>query len=122
MREPVKQCAGEPLRAEDLGPFLEGQIGGHHEAVVLIGPTDNLEEQLGSRLGERNVSQFIDDQQMESLEVFVHSLKPSFFSTFHELSDQVGGRVESNGSALGACRKCQGTGQVSFAGSRVSDE
>ncbi len=59
MREPIEQCAGEPLGAEDLGPFLEGQIGGHHEAVMFIGPTDNLEEQLGSCLGERNVSQFV---------------------------------------------------------------
>ncbi len=42
--EPVKQCAGEPLGAEDLGPFLEGQIGGHHEAMVFIGPTDDLKE------------------------------------------------------------------------------
>ena len=122
MGKPIKQGAGEPLRTKDLRPFLERQVSGHHQAMMLIGPADNLEEQLGSRLGERNVSQFIDDQEMESLELFVHSLKPSFFSTFHELSDQVGGCVESDGSALGACRKRQGTGQVSFASSGVPDE
>ena len=69
MSESVKQCAGEPLGAKDLRLFLEGQIGGHHEAVVFIGPADDLKEQFGPGLGERNVSQFIDDQQMESLEL-----------------------------------------------------
>ncbi len=44
MSEPVKQCAGESLGAEDLSPFLEGQIGGYHEAVVFIGPADDLKE------------------------------------------------------------------------------
>ena len=36
---------------------------------MLIGPADDLKEQFGPGLGERNVSQFIDDQQMESLEL-----------------------------------------------------
>ena len=29
MGEPVEQGAGEAFGAEDLGPFLEGQIAGH---------------------------------------------------------------------------------------------
>jgi len=54
--EPVKQCAGEPLRAKDFGPFLEGQVSGHHKAMMLIGPADDLEEQFGAGLGEGNIS------------------------------------------------------------------
>jgi hypothetical protein len=30
MGEAVERGTGEPLRAENLGPFLEGQIAGHH--------------------------------------------------------------------------------------------
>ena len=101
MSEPVKQCTGEPLGAKDLGPFLESQVGGHHEAVMLIGPADDLEEQFGPGLGERNVSQFIDDQEMESLELFVQSLKSFFLTAFHELGNKVCGCVEANVSALG---------------------
>ncbi len=44
MSEPVQEGPGESLGAKDLGPFLEGQVGGHHEAVMLIGPADNLKE------------------------------------------------------------------------------
>ncbi len=47
MSEPVQQGAGEPLGAKNFRPFLEGQAGGHHEAVMLIGPADNLKEQFG---------------------------------------------------------------------------
>ena len=28
MGQPVEQCAGEALGAEDFGPFIEGQIAG----------------------------------------------------------------------------------------------
>ena len=105
MSEPFKQCACEPLGAKDLGPFLESQVGGHHKAVMLVGPTDDLEEQFRARPGERDISQFIDDQEMESLELFVQSLKPSFLPALHELSNQVGGGAEADSSSLGARRK-----------------
>ena len=42
--EPIQQRPGEPFGAKDLGPFLEGQVRGQHEAVMLIGPADDLEE------------------------------------------------------------------------------
>ena len=31
--EPVQQCSGEPLRAEDLGPFVDGQVGGDQDGA-----------------------------------------------------------------------------------------
>ena len=101
MSESVKQRTGEPLGSKDLGPFLKGQVCGDHEAMMLIGPTDDFKEQFSSGLGERDISQFIDDQQMESLELFMHSLKSFLLPALHELSDQVGGGIEANGSTLG---------------------
>ena len=59
---------------------------------------------------------------MGSLELFVELLKPLLFPAFHELSDQVGGGVEANSSSLGTRRKRQGTDEVSFTRSGVSDE
>ncbi len=52
---------------------------------MLIGPADDLEEQLGSSLGKGNISQFINRQEVESLELFVQALKPFFFPALHEL-------------------------------------
>jgi hypothetical protein len=49
-------------------------------------------------------------------------LKPSFFPALYQLGNQVHSRIEANASALGASGEGQGTDQVGFAGSRVSDE
>ncbi len=101
MSEPIKECTGEPFGTEDLSPFLKSQVRGDHEAMMLIGPTNEFKEQFSSGLGEGNVSQFIDDQQVESLKLFVHSLESFFLPALHELSDQVGGGIEANGPTLG---------------------
>ncbi len=122
MSEPVQKGVGESLGAKDLGPFLEGQVRGQHEAVMFIGPADDLEEQFGARPGEGNISQFINHQQMEPLELFVQALKPLFFPALHELSDKVRGGVEANVSTLGTSGKRQGANQMRFAGPRVPDE
>ena len=122
MSEPVQQRTGESLGAKDLGPFLKGQVSGHHEAVMLIGPADNLKEQFGSGLGEGNISEFINDQEMEPLELFEDSLESFFLPALYELSHKVGGGIEANTSALGTSGKGQGTDQMSFSGSRVSDQ
>ena len=122
MSESVKEGPGEPLRAKDLRPFLEGQICSHHKTVMFIGLADDFEEQLRPRLGEGNVSQLIDYQQMEPLELFVQSLQPFFLPALHELSHQIGGGMETNVSALGTSGKGQGANQMRLAGSRVSDQ
>ena len=60
--EPVQQRAGEPLRAEDLGPFVEGQIGGHHDGAPLVALAEDLEEQFRPGPGQWDEAQFVDDQ------------------------------------------------------------
>jgi hypothetical protein len=37
MSEPIKQGTGEPFGAKNFYPFLEGQMGSHHKAVVIKG-------------------------------------------------------------------------------------
>jgi len=64
MGEAVQQGAGEALGAKDLGPFLKGQVGGNHEAVVLVSPADHIKEQFSPCLREWDVSQFIQYQQV----------------------------------------------------------
>ena len=61
--EPVEQGSGQPFRAEDLGPFLEGQVAGHQRRAAFVALAEDLEEQLGAGLGQRHEAQFIDDQQ-----------------------------------------------------------
>ena len=44
--ETVQECAGEPFRAEDIGPLIEGQVGSHNGGPALIALAEDIEEQL----------------------------------------------------------------------------
>jgi hypothetical protein len=78
--EPVKQRTGESLGAKDLDLFFEGQVGGQYEAVMLIGPADDLEEQFGSCLAGGDTSQFINHRQKAGIWFFpASSKKVQFF-------------------------------------------
>jgi len=68
---------------------------------MFIGLAYDVEKQFGSSLREGDVSQFIDDQQIESLELFLETLQFSLLAALHELSDKIGGCVEVHFSALG---------------------
>ena len=61
--EPVQQCPGEPFRAEDLGPLVEGQIGGDHDVAPLVALAEHIEEQFRAGPGKWNEAQLVDDQQ-----------------------------------------------------------
>ena len=46
----VEQSAGQPLRSEGLGPFVERQVAGDERGAALVALRDHLEEQLGAGL------------------------------------------------------------------------
>ena len=62
----VQQCPGQPLRAEDLGPFVERQVGGHHDGGLLVALAEELEEQFRAGPGKWDKAQFVDDQQVQA--------------------------------------------------------
>ena len=51
MGETIQQGSGEPFRAEDLGPLVEGRIGGDQDGAPLVALAEDLEEQFGPRCG-----------------------------------------------------------------------
>ena len=69
VREAVEGGSREPLAAEDLGPLLEGQVRGHDQALAFIGRAQDVEEQFGPRLPGRHVAEFVEDQEVELLEL-----------------------------------------------------
>ncbi len=44
--EAVEEGSGETLRAEDLGPFVEGQVAGNDGRAALVALAQDLEEQF----------------------------------------------------------------------------
>ena len=61
MGEPVQQCPGEALRAEDLGPFVERKVGGHHCGSPLVALAEDLEEEFRPGRGQWDKVQLVDD-------------------------------------------------------------
>jgi hypothetical protein len=52
----IDERAGEPFVAEDLGPVLEGQVGGEDKALAFVCAADDVEEKFGADFGEGDVA------------------------------------------------------------------
>jgi hypothetical protein len=65
MREAVEQGRGHLGIAEDAGPFAEGEIGGDEDRGALVEAADEMEEQLTAGLGEGEMAEFVEDDEVE---------------------------------------------------------
>ena len=59
----VEQGAGEALTAEDVGPFVEGQIPGDESRAALVALREDFEKKFCARLGKRDEAELVDDEQ-----------------------------------------------------------
>jgi hypothetical protein len=116
MGEPVEQGASEPFRAEDGRPFIERQIAGNHRCTTFIALAEYLEEQFGADGCEWHIAQFIDDQQLDGVEVLLQRAQPAFVARFHELMDESGRGREGDTVTLLAGRQSSPQGRVRFSG------
>ena len=76
--EAVQQRSGEPLRAKDFRPLVEGQVGGDQDGSPLIALREDLEDQFGAGPGKWNKAQFVDDQQVEPRQLPLQVEQTSF--------------------------------------------
>ena len=57
------------------GPGLEWQIGRYDQAGAFIGPADHLEQEFRPGLRERHISQLVEHNQMQTLQLFLEALE-----------------------------------------------
>lgn len=69
MGEPIQVGAGEALGDEDLGPLLERELGGDHEALPLVGLADEVEQDRGAGSAHRDVGWLAEDQKVPPREL-----------------------------------------------------
>jgi hypothetical protein len=55
--------------AEDAGPFAEGEIGGDDDRSPLVEPTDEMEQELAAGLGEWQIAEFVEDDEVHAGQV-----------------------------------------------------
>ena len=66
MGEAVEQRGGHLGVAEDARPFAEGQVGGDDDRGPLVEPADQVEQQLAAGLGERQIAEFVEDDEVHA--------------------------------------------------------
>ena len=60
VREPVDDAFREPRVGEHLGPFAERQVGGDDQAGAFVSVGEDLEDELGAAVGQREVAELVD--------------------------------------------------------------
>lgn len=63
--KPVKQCCCHFGIPKDTGPFPEGEVGGDDDRSAFVELADQMEQKLAAGLGEGQITQLIEDQEVE---------------------------------------------------------
>jgi len=69
MRQPVQQGRRHAFALEDPAPLAERQVAGQQQAGPFIPIREDLEQQFRPGPAERQVTQLIADQQVQSVEL-----------------------------------------------------
>jgi hypothetical protein len=118
--QPVEQRAGQTFRPEYTGPFLKRQVRGNDRRAALMALAEDLEQQLRAGLRERDVAQFVDDQQLYGSKVLLQSEQAALVARFLELMDEAGGGSEDNRDPSLTGGKTEGQGDMGLPGSARS--
>ena len=110
------RTARQSLRAEDLGPLVEGQVGGDQDRPSLVSLAEDLEEELRAGLGEWDEAQLVDDEQLEAGKSLLEVEQPSLVLGLDQLVDQRGGRGEADRQSPLAGGEPQTEGHMGLAG------
>src|SRR5690554_6943151 len=98
--QPVEKRAGQALRAECLGPFIEGQIAGDEGRSSLIALRDQFEQQLGAGLRQGHEAELVDDEKLVTGHLLLEAQQTALIAGLHHLADQRCGGGEANRKAL----------------------
>ena len=69
MGEAIKQRGGHLGVPEDAGPFAEGEVGGDDDGCAFVKFADQVEQQLAASLSEGQIAQFIENDEVETVQV-----------------------------------------------------
>ena len=64
--ESVDDCLAEAGVGEDARPLAEGQVGGDDQAGAFVALAEDLEDELGRAVGQREVAELVTDQKLDA--------------------------------------------------------
>ena len=123
VQEAVEECGGQrAVVIEDLRPLFEHAIGGDDDGAALIALADDLEQQVCAGLVDRQIAQFVQDEERR-LEIAVErGLKACGVLGGGQGVDHIHGGGEQDRVALLAGRITQGRGQMGLAQPDAAEE
>ena len=119
----VEQSCGHLGVSKDGGPFAEAEVGGDHDAGALVKLAEQMEQQRAAGCAERQVSEFVQDDEVEFGQVFGDLACFAFGLFLLEGIDQFNGREEADFAAMMLdCLDTKGCGDMGFAGARQAND
>ena len=94
VEEPVQQGRGDDGIAKNFAPFGKAAIGGEDHGALFVAGVDELEEQIAAAGNDRQVADFVDDEQCKSAEEPDLLAQGAFTFGLGERADEVGERGE----------------------------
>ena len=98
--EPVDDGLGEPGVGEHLGPLAEGEVGGHDQRAAFVALGDDLEDDFGGALGQRQVAEFVEDDEFGARVAADDACELSSRLGLLQLVGQAGERREAHAPSL----------------------
>ena len=99
MHQSIDHRCRDDIVGERLTPPPERQIRGDHDRTQLVPGCDKLEEQIRRVLIERNVSDFVDDDEFLAANLLQFRFEPAGMVCGTEAGNPVRCRVEEDGVA-----------------------
>ena len=94
MGEAIEQGGGHLRITEHGGPFAECQVRRHDHRGLLVQTADHMEQQLPAGLGERQVAEFVEDDEVETCQMIGQAPLPASPAFGLEPVDQINGVEE----------------------------
>src|SRR6266567_4999759 len=64
MQQPIQDRGGQgAIMVENRGPLLKSAVGGQDDRPLFIAQGDDLEEEIGAHLVNREVAELVEDEQ-----------------------------------------------------------
>ena len=99
MQKAVEQRGGDDGIAEDVSPLGEAAVRGEDHGALLVTGVDELEEQIAAAGNDREVADFVDNEQGEAAEVSDSLAQSALSFGPGERGDDVGEGAEVDAAA-----------------------
>jgi hypothetical protein len=116
VREAIEQRGGHLWIAEDTRPFTKGKIGGDDYRGTLVEAADSVEQQLPASLGEGQIAEFVEDDEVQTGEIIGEPSLASRSPLGLKAVDQIDGGEESAARPCAYTAARDGDRQMRLAG------